>query len=1483
MVKRAMGAVFCLMVGMLLLGWGQSAHAQEPDYSRCMSGDTGTDSPSGSIDCRTIEEAYTGARNAAYALNTYWSEIGSPNRQSREPACGTLTNMRVAWCVYRGMFGNESVWRRYPASSTCTLTGLADPDTGQCGIPKCDSTCLPAGGNGSNPIDSATGNKRQIETDFVGSGSFPLRLERSYNSSRTLFDNMPVPLGVGWTHNYMPRVQPVSDGVVIQRIRAYRPNGAIQTFACNGGTCTGDPDMPERLVAVISGNTLLSVSYTRADESVETYDGEGKLIAITRRDGATQTLSYATATGTSPYVQVVTDPDGRRLVFAYDGNLLTTVTDPAGHVIRYAHLDDDLVSVTYASGEAAQATRTYHYNEAGQTDGISMPHLLTGITDESGQRYASWGYDRRRRGVLSVHGAYADGAIDRTTLAFNSDGTSTITDSLGQTRSYAFAVQYHVARFAGLDAACASCVNTTQQRTYDGNGMPDVSIDFNGVQTDQDFNARLLETRRIEAANDTQGRKRITQTDWHASLRVPTERRTLDAIGTLTAKINWVYNARGQVLSTTQTDLATGEIRTTANTWCEQVDVDTGICPRIGLLLSIDGPRTDIADTTTYTYYPSDDPACATEPTTCTHRKGDLWKVMNALGYVTETLAYDGAGRPLSVRDANNVITDFRYDARGHLTLRRVRGGSEAESRSTRIAYWPTGLVKRVTQPDGSYTAYRYDAAQRLIGIDDNAGNRIRYTLDNASNRIREDTRDPNGTLTRILSRVYNQLGQLQSQADAYGHATGYAYDANGNATSTTGALGRQTANAYDPLNRLVATLQDVGGIEAQTQFAYDAQDNLTRVTDPKGLHTDYTYNGLGDLLQLSSPDTGITQYTYDSAGNRASQTDARGKTQTYAYDALNRLTQITSPSRKYLYDSGNASVCPAGERFNKGRLSGFNDSSGTTRYCYNRFGDLTRKVQTTNGMIFVTAYGYDSAGRLTATTYPDGAVLDAVYDGNGQVAELGVTPNGGSRQVVLSGVTYAPFGPATGWQYGNGRILLRNLNRNYQPETIHDDAPGGLSLRYGFDAAGNLTMLKQADQNTTLAQYGYDGLNRLTQVMDGSTGTPIETYAYDATGNRTSLTNAGITTAYTYGPDSHRLDKVGNVARNYDAAGNTTKIGGNARQFVYDNSGRMTQVKSGGVITRQYAYNAKGEQTRAYLDADNAYFAYDEAGHLLGEYGGDGSPKQQLLWFGDLPVGVLQGSGASQQLHYIEPDHLGTPRAIIDGTRNVAIWEWKLAGEAFGATPPNKDPDQDGIAFNFDLRFPGQRYDAATELNYNYFRDYDPATGRYVQSDPIGLKGGVSTYGYAFEQPMKYTDELGLFAILAGGAATGGNEDYGRTSCDGDGGFQIEIFNKTCTSECTKSHEEEHVRHLKRTGRGDCRNKPRGAGVWPDDLPYAQWVLYNAETECKAHAATLSCLEKLKARLGASCDDACRQQMERHANSARGWRRYYRCAAYRW
>ncbi len=152
-----------------------------------------------------------------------------------------------------------------------------------------------------------------------------------------------------------------------------------------------------------------------------------------------------------------------------------------------------------------------------------------------------------------------------------------------------------------------------------------------------------------------------------------------------------------------------------------------------------------------------------------------------------------------------------------------------------------------------------------------------------------------------------------------------------------------------------------------------------------------------------------------------------------------------------------------------------------------------------------------------------------------------------------------------------------------------------------------------------------------------------------------------------------------------------------------------------------------------------------------LGDYDNTGTPSQQVIWMDDLPVGILVGASTAQALHYIEADALGTPRVVVDparGANGAAVWNWDLQGEAFGTTPPNENPDGDANLFVLNMRFPGQLYDAVSGLNYNYFRDYDPGIGRYAQSDPVGLYGGISTHGYVVGNPLRYTDPFGLEVI---------------------------------------------------------------------------------------------------------------------------------------
>jgi RHS repeat-associated protein len=121
----------------------------------------------------------------------------------------------------------------------------------------------------------------------------------------------------------------------------------------------------------------------------------------------------------------------------------------------------------------------------------------------------------------------------------------------------------------------------------------------------------------------------------------------------------------------------------------------------------------------------------------------------------------------------------------------------------------------------------------------------------------------------------------------------------------------------------------------------------------------------------------------------------------------------------------------------------------------------------------------------------------------------------------------------------------------------------------------------------------------------------------------------------------------------------------------------------------------------------------------------------------------VASASTQGGQLYYIVPDHLNTPRLIADQAGNT-VWRNDNT-EPFGDSVPNDDPNSTGNHFDFPLRFAGQYFDRETGLFYNVNRDYDAGIGRYPESDPIGLGGGINTYAYARGNPIIFRDPLGL------------------------------------------------------------------------------------------------------------------------------------------
>jgi RHS repeat-associated protein len=199
--------------------------------------------------------------------------------------------------------------------------------------------------------------------------------------------------------------------------------------------------------------------------------------------------------------------------------------------------------------------------------------------------------------------------------------------------------------------------------------------------------------------------------------------------------------------------------------------------------------------------------------------------------------------------------------------------------------------------------------------------------------------------------------------------------------------------------------------------------------------------------------------------------------------------------------------------------------------------------------------------------------------------------------------------------------------------------------------------------------------------------------------------------------------------------------LGNTANTATYNDAGRLKTLTTG-TTTTTFIYNALGEMISAKGSATILY-VYDQTRHLLGEYSGTGTLIQETVWLGDIPVATLRPSGSSVAIYYVETDQLNTPHAVIVPSNNAFRWDWYT--NPFGNAGPAIDPQNLGN-FTYDLRYPGQIAGPWGNTFQNDNRDYDPNVGGYVESDPIGLAGGsYSTYSYVGDNPIGFTDSLGL------------------------------------------------------------------------------------------------------------------------------------------
>ncbi|GAA3891550.1 DUF6531 domain-containing protein [Streptomyces sedi] len=710
------------------------------------------------------------------------------------------------------------------------------------------------------------------------------------------------------------------------------------------------------------------------------------------------------------------------------------------------------------------------------------------------------------------------------------------------------------------------------------------------------------------------------------------------------------------------------------------------------------------------------------------------------------TVTYDENDLPVERRGRDGAVWRTEWDARGN----RVALTDPAGARST-FAYDRFGALTSLTDAAGATHTFVNDAAGRPVATADPLGATLHYAYD-ACGRTTDIT-DQLGQVTRL---TWTDDGLLASRTAPDGAVESWSYDGEGNCTGHTDPLGGTTWREFGPFGQLTARGTPDGGRHG---FAHDTELHLVRVTDARDRAWEYTYNAGYHL---------------------ASETDFDGRTLTYAHDGLGRLVRRTNPLGQtvtFAYDDG-------------GRLTTKDVDGSVIRYAHDAEGRLLSAV----GPEVSLALAYDPVGRCVEETV-DGRTLRTAYDARGlpvrRTTPAGVTSEfaydvvGRRTGLTVAGRTLTSRRDAVGREVSRhvgdlGPVLEQSWDDggrlSAQKLTLPNGGPRERSYHYRADGYPTAVVDRVAGREAARRDFGLDAAGRVTEVRAGEW---TERYAYDAAGD---LTHAEWP-AEGGGADARgertfsgtRVVRAGAVRQEFDAAGRVVL---RARKrlskkpevwrYSWDAEDRLVGVVTPDGTRWRYLHDAKGRRVaKLRLAADGervveeTRFTWSET-HLVEQTTlVDGGEAVTLSWERDdvHPLTQTERRGAAdrpqevvdERFFAIVTDLVGTPTELVTEDGEIA---WRREATLWGRTV--EDP---AARTETPLRFPGQYHDAETGLHDNYFRSYDPDTGRYLTPDPLGLAAGPNPRGYVLN-PLVWTDYLGLTqcsTILSGNLTADG------------------------------------------------------------------------------------------------------------------------------
>ena len=693
----------------------------------------------------------------------------------------------------------------------------------------------------------------------------------------------------------------------------------------------------------------------------------------------------------------------------------------------------------------------------------------------------------------------------------------------------------------------------------------------------------------------------------------------------------------------------------------------------------------------------------------------NVTKVTDPYGHATKIIV-DESGRPVQEVDPNGNVTTLSYDWRGVHDYRVDPHGNVLPTRAANATPADPLASVHPTLP------LEWDFGRRIepakIGRVRRDGPVLAHfptvvvdaLLKKSSSSLPSDGSAATGSAPEVVSGADPQPVQ-----PAHARVTQtWKHDANGNLVERRDRDGSIYRFVYKSWNALTQTIDPLGNT---TAFDLTVQGLMSRVTDPGGTVTEYAYDLKDNLIEVREDGKLVESYRRDPAGNVVEKRDSSGRTLvswTVGPGNLDKVELLGSgEERVFGHDA-------------KGRIARAQTLAGTATFAYDEFGNLLCDLREGRGVVH--AFAVD---RVTSTTYFGRFRVNYLRDRRNEIVVE--DPTGARHRFLYS-------------QDGVIAKLLANGSRELDQfdsagqcrfkAVVRDDSTSDAWIRrYEASPAGDVVAVADSRRGTT--RYRYDAAHRLTDEVtpDGQ----LRPFELDAAGNL--VRQPGLTGVVV--GDGNRLQQANGDTLTYNDRLNLSERRGacGVIRYVYDALDTLTECDINGEPWSA-RYDGLGRRTEKTWRSETTKYYWDDF-RLAAEVRPDGTcrlyvyaDEVALAPFLFLEYESLDADPASGRRFYVFTNQVAAPIHVEDDS-GASVWSARI--DPYG----NADVDSSST-IELNLRFPGHYFDTETKLHYNRFRYFSPELGRYLQSDPAGLAGGINAYAYP-DKPLTVVDVNGL------------------------------------------------------------------------------------------------------------------------------------------